>query len=41
MDIKDSLVDFDVQFASARDRGEIPDDATIARRLAELEKLRT
>ena len=41
MDIKDSLVDFDVQFESARERGEIPDDATIARRLAELEKLRT
>jgi peptide deformylase len=41
MDIKDSLVDFDVQFESARQRGEIPDDATIARRLAELEKLRT
>jgi peptide deformylase len=41
MDIRDSLIDFDVQFESARDRGEIPDDATIARRLAELEKLRT
>jgi peptide deformylase len=41
MDIKDALIDFDVQFEGARDRGEIPDDATIARRLAELEKLRT
>ncbi len=41
MDIKDSLVDFDVQFESARQRGEIPDDVAIARRLAELEKLRT
>ena len=34
-------IDFDVQFAGQRERGEIPDDATIARRLAELEKLRT
>ena len=41
MDIKDSLVDFDVQFESARQRGEVPDDATIRRRLEELEKLRT
>ncbi len=41
MDIKDSLIDFDVQFESARDRGEIPDDAKILARLAELEKLRT
>jgi peptide deformylase len=41
MDIKDALVDFDVQFAGARERGELPDAATIAGRLAELEKLRT
>jgi len=41
MDIKDSLIDFDVQFQGARERGEIPDDAAIAARLAELEKLRT
>jgi peptide deformylase len=41
MDIKDQLVDFHVQFEGARERGEIPDDAAIARRLAEFEKLRT
>lgn len=41
MDIKDQLVDFEVQFAGARERGEILDDAAIARRLADLEKLRT
>jgi peptide deformylase len=38
---RDSLADFEDQFAGELERGTIPDDATIARRLAELEKLRT
>lgn len=39
--VKEALADFETQFAGQRARGEIPDDATIARRLTELEKLRT
>jgi peptide deformylase len=39
--VKDALADFETQFAGQRERGEIPDDAAIARRLAELERLRT
>ncbi len=39
--VKQALADFETQFAGQRGRGEIPDDETIARRLAELEKLRT
>jgi peptide deformylase len=39
--VKEALEDFEVQFAGERERGEIPDDASIARRLAELERLRT
>jgi peptide deformylase len=41
MAIRDRLADFEAQFAGQRERGEIPDDATIARRLDELERLRT
>jgi peptide deformylase len=41
MSVKDALVDFELQFAGQRERGELPDDAAVARRLAELEKLRT
>lgn len=41
IDVGDALSDFEAQFAGARQRGEIPDEAAIARRLAELEKLRT
>lgn len=41
MAIRAALGDFEEQFLSGRERGEIPDDATIARQLAELEKLRT
>jgi len=41
MAIRDALGDFEEQFLSGRERGEIPDDAAIARHLAELEKLRT
>jgi peptide deformylase len=41
MAVRDTLVEFEAQFAGERERGEIPDDQTIARRIAELEKLRT
>jgi peptide deformylase len=37
---KEALEEFELQFAHQRQRGEIPDDATIAARLAALEKLR-
>jgi peptide deformylase len=39
--VKDSLAEFEFQFAGHRERGEIPSDEAIAKRLAELEKLRT
>jgi peptide deformylase len=38
---RERMFDFENEFLGRRERGEIPDDATIARRLAELEKLRT
>jgi peptide deformylase len=41
MAIKDRLADFDAQFEGMRQRGEIPDDEAIARRLEELERMRT
>jgi peptide deformylase len=41
MAAKEALDDFEIQFAGQRQRGEIPDDTAIARRLVELEKLRT
>jgi peptide deformylase len=41
MAVKEALDDFEIQFAGQRQRGEIPDDDTIARRLVELEQLRT
>jgi peptide deformylase len=37
---KEALEEFELHFAHLRQRGEIPDDAAIAARLAELEKLR-
>lgn len=40
MDVRDALLDFEDQFVNQRERGEIPDDAAIARRLSELEQLR-
>jgi len=39
--VKDALLEFEEQFAGHRQRGEIPDDEAIAKRLAELEKMRT
>jgi len=41
MDLKEKLDDFEVEFTSRRQQGEIADDAAIAARLAELEQLRT
>ncbi|REK15619.1 MAG: peptide deformylase [Planctomycetota bacterium] len=41
MAVKEAVEDFESQFAGQRERGEIPDDETIAKRLTELEKLRT
>lgn len=38
---RDALHTFELQWQGGRERGELPDDATIAHRLAELEKLRT
>ncbi len=40
-DIKEPLEDFELDFKSRREQGGIADDATIAARLAELERLRT
>ncbi len=40
MEAREALEDFELQFAGMRQRGEIPDDATIAAQLAELERLR-
>jgi len=39
--LKDSLEEFEIEFADRRHRGEIPDDELISARLAELEELRT
>lgn len=39
--LKEDLADLELEFAGDRERGMIPDDATIAARLDELEKLRT
>ena len=41
MALKDSLEEFEIEFADLRQRGEIPDDERISARLAELEGLRT
>jgi peptide deformylase len=39
--IKDKLAEFELDFQSRRETGEMPDDAAIAARLRELERLRT
>ena len=41
LDAKPTLVEFEEQFLGQRERGEIPDEATIAARRTELEQLRT
>lgn len=40
-EIKDELEEFDIDFHSKRDCGEMPSDEQIAQRLAQLEQLRT
>jgi peptide deformylase len=40
-DIKDDLYEFELNFQSRRETGEMPSDETIAARLRELERLRT
>ncbi len=40
-DVRGELEEFEIDFQSKRDCGELPDDEVIATRLAELEKLRT
>lgn len=41
MSLRDAIDDLDAQFAGARERREVPSDADIASRLAELESART
>jgi peptide deformylase len=41
LEVRDTLREFEIQFASQQEHGEMPDDQTIRRRLEELEKLRT
>ncbi len=40
LDLRDALEEFELEFGSRRQQGEIPDDGKIAARLTELEKLR-
>ncbi len=41
LEVRDVVREFEIQFASQRERGEMPSDVDIKRRLDELEKLRT
>ncbi len=41
LEVRDVVSEFEIQFNSQRDRGEMPSDVEIKRRLEELEKLRT
>ena len=41
LEVRNVVQEFEIQFASQQDRGEVPGDAEIIRRLEELEKLRT
>ncbi len=41
MALREAIADFEAEFTGQRERGEIPNDETIARRLAELEESRT
>ncbi|QDT01073.1 Peptide deformylase [Adhaeretor mobilis] len=40
-EVRDELEEFEIDFDSRRNTGEMPDEATIAARIAELERLRT
>jgi peptide deformylase len=41
LEVRDTLREFEIQFASQQEHKELPDEATMKRRLEELEKLRT
>lgn len=41
LDVRQALEEFEIEFGSRREQGEIPDDQQITARLGELEKLRT
>ena len=41
LEVRNVVQEFEIQFASQQERGEVPGDAEILRRLEELEKLRT
>ena len=41
MDVRDTLREFEIQFASQKEHKELPDEATMKRQIEELEKLRT
>jgi peptide deformylase len=41
LEVRDTLSEFEIQFTSQQEHGEMPNEATIKRRLEELERLRT
>ena len=41
MDVRDTVSEFEIQFASQREHGELANEADMKKRLAELERLRT
>src|SRR5262249_1022085 len=41
LELRDALQEFEIQFASQREHGELADEASMKQRLEELEKLRT
>jgi peptide deformylase len=41
LEVRDALSEFEIQFASQQEHGEMPNETTIQRQLQELEKLRT
>jgi peptide deformylase len=41
LQVRDTVREFEIQFSSQREHGELPDEATMKRRLEELERLRT
>ena len=41
LQVRETVQEFEIQFASQRDHGEVPDDATVKKRLTEVEALRT
>ncbi|HEY2881128.1 MAG TPA: peptide deformylase [Pirellulales bacterium] len=41
LQVRETVQEFEIQFASQREHGEVPNDATVKKRLTELEALRT